>query len=263
MTSELSRVARSVQLALPTRETIDLVNRYMNHVEREFMTAYIGVDITPDDRRQMVTRLKEIDGVCTDVQQKFERARIDNAVSYMIGMFTVGRTISRAEAEATAKGYGMALAGIPAHFVECACMDFVQGKVSDHDKAYTPTAAQVRVRAEELMVPFREEAAKLRMLLGAKKRTRPSAEEHERLLAKCRAVIDGTDLAMKAMRDRIAAEQAVHLERQGAQIKQSTDTQRRRYCRQYGIDPDGTVSPTLYQQLNGQGRRPQQKKAAK
>ncbi len=251
MTSELSRVARPVQLALPTRETIDLVNRYMNHVEREFMTAYISVDIKPDDRRQMVTRLREIDGVCTDVQQKFERSRIDNAVSYMIGMFTVGRTVSRAEAEATAKGYGMALAGIPAHFVERACMDFVQGKVPDHDKAYTPTAAQVRVRAEALMVPFREEAAKLRTLLSAKKRIRPNAAEHERLLAKCRAVTDGTDLELKAMRDRIEADRQENMKRQMAQISRSTDIQRRRYCRQYGLDPDGNVSPSLHQQLNG------------
>lgn len=261
MTSELSRVARSVQLALPTRDIIDLIASYMNHVEREFMTAYIGIEITQDHRTQLKSRLAHIDGVCTDVHQKFERSRIDNAVSYMIGMFTVGRSISKVEAEATAKGYGMALAGVPAFFIERACMDFVKGKVPNHDNSYTPTSAQVRVRAEELMVPFREEAANIRTLLTAKQRIRPSAEEHERLLAKTRAVIDGTDPDMKAMRDRMEADRMVHLERQTRQIGESTAKQRRRYCQQHGVDPDGVASPSLVRNLTGV--LPKKKAAAK
>lgn len=268
MTTEISRVAPSRQLSLPTRGIADLVARYMNHIEREsYASVIITVAIAPDDRRTLSTRLAEVGKAITVDDVKFERARIDKAVSYMITMFTVGRKFSDLEAEATAKGYVVALDGLPAYFVEQACMDFAKGRVKGHDISYTPTSAQVRVRAEELMAPFREEAGQIRLLLSAKQRIQLSPAEHERLMAKTRAVINGTDPDIKAMRERIDKERADERAKAAIQVGRSTEIQRRRYCQHYGIDPDGMASPSLVMKIRGVGKidpaMPRKAKAAK
>lgn len=255
MTTEISRVAPSRQLSLPTRDIADLVTRYMNHIEREsYASVIITVAIAPDDRRTLTTRLAEVWKAITVDDAKFERARIDKAVSYMITMFTVGRKFSDLEAEATARGYVVALDGLPAHFVEQACMDFAKGRVKGHDISYTPTSAQVRVRAEELMAPYREEAGQIRLLLSAKQRIKLSPEEHARMLVKTRAVIDGTDPDIKAMRDRVDKDRTAQRERQAIEIGRANEIQRRRYCDRYGIDPDGLASPSLVMKIRGIGK---------
>lgn len=269
MSTELSRVAPSKQLTLPTREITRIVDFYFNHVEREtWNTTIIGVEIPPKDRTELSARLCHIDAVCVPRQEDgaYHRGRIDKAVSYMIGMFTVGRKISAAEAAGTVKGYTIALDGVPAHFVEQACLDFAQGRVAGHDNAFTPTSAQVRARAEELMIPFREESAKIRMIISSKKRIKPTPEEHERMLAKVRAVIDGSDPDMKAMRDRINADREAQRERHSMEVARANEIQRRRYCEHYGVDPDGLASPALMQTLYGRmtpKAQPEKKVSAK
>lgn len=267
MSTELSRVAPPRQLTLPTRDIADLVTLYLNHVEREsYSQTVIGVEIPAKDRTALSARLCHIDAVCVPRQEDgaYQRGRIDKAVSYMISMFTVGRKISAQEAAGTVKGYVIALDGVPAHFVEQACLDFAQGRVMDHDKAFTPTSAQVRARAKELMIPFYEEAAKIRVIISSKRIFSQTPEERERMRAKCQAVIDGTDPDIKAIKDRMEADRMIHLERQTDQIGRSTTIQRRRYCEHYGVDPDGLASPALMQTLYGRmtpKAQPEQKKA--
>lgn len=254
MSTELSRVAPAKQLTLPTRDITDLVTLYSNHVEREtWNTTFIGVDIPPKDRTALSARLCHIDAVCVyrPEDSKFERARIDKAISFMISMFTVGRKISALEAQGTVKGYVIALEGVPAHFVEQAALDFAKGRVKDHDNAYTPTSAQVRARAEELMVPFREEAAKIRLIISSKKRIKPTPEEHQRMIEKTMAVINGTDPDIRAMQDRVKQEVADARVRQAMQVGASTEKLRRKYCAHHGVDPDGIASPSLIMKLNG------------
>lgn len=103
------------------------------------------------------------------------------------------------------------------------------------------------------MAPFREEAGQIRLLLSAKQRIQLSPEEHERMLAKTRAVIDGTDPKIKAMRDRINQERADARAVAAIQVGRSTEIMRRRYCQQYGIDPDGMASPSLIAKMRGVG----------
>jgi hypothetical protein len=254
MTTELSRVVPAKQLTLPTRDIVDLVDRYLNHIESEdYARKIITVDIPPKDRTVLSARLSHVESIVIYKQSesKFERARIDKAVSYMIGMFSVGRKISAQEAAATAKGYVMALEGVPAYFVEQACLDFAQGRVAGHDIAYTPNSAQVRTRAEELMAPYREECGKIRMILGAKRHVKPTAEEHQRMLAMTRAVLDGTDPDMRAIKDRIEADRQENLARQMQRIGRTNEIQRRKYCESVGLDPDLGVTPTLWRLLNG------------
>lgn len=267
MSNEISRVVPR-QLSLPTRDIADLVAIYLNHVEREnWNTTFIGVDIPPKDRTALSGRLCEIEAVCVvdPDKAKFERARIDKAISYMIGMFTVGRKISDLEAAGTVKGYVIALDGIPAHFVEHAAMDFAKGRVTGHDSQFTPTSAEVRKYAESLMIPFREECSKIRMIISSKKRIKPTPEEHERMLAKTLAVINGTDPELKAMRDRIEADRREQLTRHTMGIARANEVQRRRDCAHYGVDPDGIVSPLLMMKINGRTMKaktePQRKKA--
>jgi len=253
MSTELSRVAQR-QLTLPTRDIVDLVARYSNHVEREnWNTTFIGVDIPARDRTALSGRLCHIEAVCVPRQEDsaFERGRIDKAISFMIGMFTVGRKVSALEAAGTVKGFVIALEGVPAHFVEQAALDFAKGRVAGHDNAFCPTCAQVRARAEELMIPYREEAAKIRMIISSKKRIKPTPEEHERMRAKCQAVIDGTDPDLKAMRDRIEVERQAQRARHAMEVGRATEIQRRKYCIQFGVDPDGMVSPALMMKLHG------------
>jgi hypothetical protein len=257
MTAELSRIAKPLQLALPMRSLIDLVSYYENAIERDLGTVYISVEIAPSHRTQLKSRLNEIEAVCRP-DDKFDSARVDGAISYMIGMFNVGRNISKAEAAATAKGYRVALAGIPVFFVERAAMDFVQGKVEGHDLAFTPTSAEVRVRCVELMTPFQIEAAKLRLILIAKQRIRPTGEEHERLLAKTRAVLDGTDPEIKAIKDRIEAERAEQRTLQAIRLGRTNEIQRRRYCVAHGMDPDSLVTPSLTRLLESKNNGPVQ-----
>ncbi len=254
MSIELSRVAPAKQLTLPTRDIVDMVAFYGNHVEREsWNTTFIGVEIPAKDRTALSGRLCHIEAVCIPRpdDSKFERARIDKAISFMIGMFTVGRKVSALEAAGTVKGYVIALEGVPAHFVEQAALDFTRGRVAGRDNAFCPTCAEVRARAEELMIPYREEAAKIRMIISSKKRIKPSPEEHERMRAKCQAVIDGTDPDLKIIRDRVDADRQAQRERHAMEIGRANEIQRRRYCEQFGVDPDGVASPALYMKLYG------------
>lgn len=267
MSTELSRVATPRQLTLPTREIARLVDIYFNHIEREtWNTSIITVEIPPKDRMELSARLCHIEAACVPKtgDSAFERSRIDTAVSFMIGMFMIGRKVSEKEADDTVDAYRVALDGVPAIFIERACEDFIKGRVADHDKAYCPNCAQVRVHAEELMAPFREEAAKIRMIISSKKRIKPTKEEHERMLAKVRAVIDGTDPDLKAIRDRVEADRQVQRERHAIEVGRANEIQRRRYCEHYGVDPDGLASPALMQKLYGlmtPKAQPEKKKA--
>lgn len=267
MSNEVSHVVPR-QLSLPTRDMADLVAIYLNHVEREsWNTTFIGVDIPAKDRTALSSRLCEIEAVCIvdPAKSKFERARIDKAISYMIGMFTVGRKVSELEAAGTVKGFIIALEGIPAHFVEQAALDFAKGRVGGHDNQFTPTSAEVRKYAESLMIPFREECSKIRMIISSKKRIKPTPAEHKRMLAKTLAVINGTDPDLKAMRDRIEADRREQLTRHTIGVARANEVQRRRDCAHYGVDPDGMVSPALMMKINGRMMKtktePQRKKA--
>lgn len=89
----------------------------------------------------------------------------------------------------------MAVSGVPAEFVERACMAFIQGNVAGHNPSFRPKPSEIGSYARKLFErdsQSKAEAARIQRQLEAPKEPEPTPEERARVrdtLAKAKAAI--------------------------------------------------------------------------
>lgn len=81
------------------------------------------------------------------------------------------QAVSMDAAKAKGRAYFIALEGLPKWAIQAACRNWLQGKagpIKDPNFAYAPSAPQLRIIADDLMLPVRRHLYDLKRLLAAK-----------------------------------------------------------------------------------------------
>lgn len=138
-----------------------------------------GFDLTTDQRSKAKLLITAID----DHLAGQDRRKIGGAVTELLMAFA-SAPMSDAGAAARAKGYAVALEGVPSWAVQEACARWLRGDVEDGNLAFAPSPPQLRKIANAVMVPIRAQRVLLERVLSARVEEEFSAEHREEMLSR-------------------------------------------------------------------------------
>lgn len=145
---------------------------------------------SPEQRQVLATRGRELAGHLKPVESAEAVKVITALVSRLLASYPQLQRVSHDDAKAMMGTYVEALTDMPLWAVKAACDGWVRGE-GDGNKAFAPSASEIRALASRKQMPFRQEYEQIRRILGATVRKEPTEDERKRAAARIDAILQG------------------------------------------------------------------------